>query len=87
MHQTGIEVLARRAYPDLKHSGFCSRHLADGHFDCHICYPDPKALLAAHMAVSNKLYSEILALSGLTDPPHGRIGTKAIVAELRRKLK
>ena len=83
----GVELLARRAYPDLKHSGFCSRHRDDGHFECGICYPDLNGLLDAHMEVSNKLYDQILELSGLSDPANGRVGTNAIVAELRRKLK
>ncbi len=83
----GVTLLAQRAYPGLKHSGICSRHQDDGCFECPICYPDLNALLDAHMEVSNKLYDELLALSGLSDPPNGRIGTNAIVAEIRRKLK
>lgn len=81
------EKLAKRAYPGLKHSGACSRHRDDGHFECTICYPDLNALIDEHMAVFNKVYDQILELSGLSDPPNGRIGTNAIIAELRKKLK
>jgi len=85
--QQGLEILAKRAYPELKKSGMCSRHRENGHFECEICYPVWDELLKAHMEVSHRLYDELLALSGLTDPPNGRIGTNAIVAELKRKLK
>ena len=83
----GVELLARRAYPDLKYSGYCSHHFDDGHFECKTCYPDLNKLLDAHMEVSSKLYTELLELSGLSDPPNGCVGTNAIVAEIRRKLK
>ena len=83
----GVELLARRAYPGFKRSGYCSRHRDDGHFECVTCYPDLNELLDAHMEVSSKLYTELLELSGLSDPPNGCVGTNAIVAEIRRKLK
>jgi len=83
----GLRLLAIRAYPELKHCGACSRHRDDGHYECRICYPDWHALLGEHMRVSNELYDQILELSGLSDPPNGRVGTNAIVAEIRRKLK
>lgn len=82
-----MELLALRAYPGLKSSGICSSHRDDEHYECEICYPDLNDLLNAHMEVANKLYDELLELSGLSDPPNGRIGTNAIVAEIRRKLK
>lgn len=81
-----VQVLAFRAYPGLKPSGICSRHRSPGHYECEICYGDRERLLAAHMEVSRRLYDQLLELSGLSDPPDGRIGTDAIVAELKRKL-
>lgn len=83
---SSFEVLARRAYPGLKHSGACSAHREDGHFGCEVCYPDANALLDAHVAAADNLYDELLGVSGLSEPPDGRIGTNAILAELRRKL-
>jgi hypothetical protein len=80
------EVLAKRNYPDLKASGICSAHRDDGHYECQRCYPSWPALLDAHMEVSNKLCDDLLKISGLQDPPNGRIGTNAIVAEIKRKL-
>lgn len=82
----GLRTLALRAYPELKSSRICSRHRDQGHYECTICYPDWHALLSEHMRVSGELYDQLLALSGLRDPDNGRIGTSAIVAELRRKL-
>lgn len=82
-----LSVLAHRAYPGLVRSGFCSAHRESGHYACTTCYPDLNALLRAHTVVSNRLYDDLLKLSGLSDPPNGRIGTNAIVAELKRKLK
>lgn len=84
--EEGLKLLANRAYPGLRHSGLCSRHRESGHYDCRTCYIDPNALLKEHMKVSGALYDQILELSGLSDPPNGRIGTNSIVAELRRKL-
>jgi hypothetical protein len=82
-----LKILALRTYPDLKRTGLCSWHRDDGNYDCQMCYPSYPALLDAHMAVSNKLYDDILKLSGLKDPENGRVGTNAIIAELKRKLK
>lgn len=81
----GLEVLALRAYPGLKYSGFCSQHRDTGHFECQICYPDLNRLLAKHIEVFNWLYDELLKISGLSDPPNGRIGTKVILDKLKRR--
>jgi len=81
-----MEQLARRAYPGLRKSGICSRHSEDGHYECRVCYTDWHSLLDEHMKVTNELYEQLLALSGLKDPPNGRIGTNAIVAKLRHKI-
>lgn len=35
-----LEILAKRAYPDLMPSGFCSKHHPKPNFRCIICYPD-----------------------------------------------
>lgn len=83
-----MEVLARRAYGNFKPTGLCSRHHPDAssRVKCATCYPDWQRLLDAHMAVANKLYDDLLALSGLQDPPNGRIGTNNILEAIRRKL-
>lgn len=81
-----IEVLALKAYPGLRHSGFCSRHRDAGFYECNICYPDLNGLLTEHMQVQNELYDQLLRLSGLKDPRNGRIGTNAIVSELQIRL-
>lgn len=82
----GMAVLALRAYPSLKKSGVCSAHRENHQFSCTTCYPDPNALLAAHIKVSDELYQNLLELAGLSDPLNGRIGTNKILAEIRRKL-
>ncbi len=80
------ELLARRAYPNLEPSHICSRHNSGQHFECQTCYPNWIELIDGHQKVSDKLYGQLLELSGLSDPPNGRIGTNAIVAELKKKL-
>ena len=81
-----IEVLAKRAYPGLHSQGCCSRHRNDGHYDCKTCYPDWKVLMREHQEVFNKLYDDLLELSGLSDPPNGRIGTNRILETLKDQL-
>ncbi len=81
-----IKILAGRAYPGLKRSGFCSFHREDGYYDCQTCYPDYHKLLEQQVKVSQQLYDELLELSGLSDPANGRIGTNAIIEQLIKKL-
>ena len=81
-----VAILAERIYPGLKNSGICSRHRDDGHFECVTCYPNWRRLVSDHMEALDKLYDELLDLSGLTDPPTGRIGTRRIIEELSRKI-
>lgn len=81
-----LVALATRAYPDLKHSGMCSAHRDSGHYSCLRCYPDLNALLRAHMEVSNELYASLLDISGIKEPPSGRVGTNAILLKLRERV-
>ena len=61
----------------------CSKHRdGDKTGKCSICFPDLNALIDEHCTVSRKLYDDLLALSGLSDPPNGRIGTNVIMAKL-----
>ncbi len=81
-----IKILALRNYPNLENSGFCSIHRDSGHYNCSICYPNWIRLIDEHCKVSDELYNELLQLSGLVDPMNGRIGTRTILAELKKKL-
>ncbi len=79
--------LALRAYPTGP-SHLCSIHRGgDKTGKCRICFPNYKNLIIEHTVEQHKLYDKLLQLSGLSDPPNGRIGTNAIIEELQRKLK
>lgn len=50
--------LAKRAYPNLHATKFCSHHAEDGHYACIACYPNLPALLGEHVAIKAAVVAE-----------------------------
>src|SRR5262245_43668286 len=68
-----LRVLAERAYPGLKPSAVCSRCRPAGPppFDCTVCYPDPNALIAAHLKARERLREQVQRERRAVDPAAG----------------
>lgn len=55
-----LQILADRAYPGLEPSGYCSALHNPGQdaYTCTVCYPDLRALIAAHNDLKQKAWAQ-----------------------------